>query len=329
MVKSPLFFRDRPQVAKSRRSDASPVPAPGDPLSQVVELLRPRAVFANIVSGKGAWAVRYSEYGLPSFCIVLDGSCVLDVDDHEPLFISAGDFILLPATPAFTLSGFDTAPPVHMDPHAIAGRTTELRYGDPQGYPDMRSLGGSFQFDSADSSLLVSLLPRVLHIRGSTRLSRLVAMVGEESGSPQPGSEFMLGRLVEVMLVEAMRQATAGRAPPGLLQGLGDARLAPALKQLHARVAHPWTVGELAKTAAMSRSAFSERFTQRVGMAPMEYLQAWRMEIAKQLLRGERMPVSAVAERVGYGSTSAFTAAFSRRVGQSPARFAQVGAGPQ
>jgi transcriptional regulator GlxA family with amidase domain len=139
----------------------------------------------------------------------------------------------------------------------------------------------------------------------------------------------MLGRLVEVMLVEAMRQATAGRAPPGLLQGLGDARLAPALKQLHARVAHPWTVGELAMTAAMSRSAFSERFTQRVGMAPMEYLQAWRMEIAKRLLRGERMPVSAVAERVGYGSTSTFTVAFSRRVGQSPARFARVGAGPQ
>jgi AraC-like DNA-binding protein len=131
----------------------------------------------------------------------------------------------------------------------------------------------------------------------------------------------MLSRLVEMLLVEAMRLTTAGGAPPGLLRGLGDERLAMALKQIHVRIDYPWTVGELAKAAALSRSTFFDRFTRTVGVAPMEYLLAWRMEIAKDLLRRDELTVTEVAERVGYGSTSAFSVAFSRHVGEPPSRY--------
>jgi AraC-like DNA-binding protein len=293
-----------------------------DPLSEVVRLLRPRAVFANVISGKGNWAVRYSEYGLPSFCIVLDGSCRLAVDGHDPVTIGAGDFVLLPTTPAFTLSSFVPAPPIHLDPRTVAKARRELRYGDPKGPPDMRSLGGSFLFDSTDPRLLVSLLPTLVHVRDSVRLSRLVQMVGEESAQQRPGGEFVTSRLVDLLLVEAMRAASGGGAPPGLLRGLGDERLARALKQMHMRIDHSWSIDQLARIAALSRSAFFERFTRMVGVAPMEYLLAWRMEIAKELLRDGQLTVFEVAERVGYGSTSAFSVAFSRHVGQSPSRYA-------
>lgn len=296
-----------------------------DPLSEVVRLLHPRAVFANIVSGKGNWAVRYSEYGRPSFCIVLDGSARLAVDGHEPITISAGDFVLLPTTPAFTISSFAPAPPVHMNPDDVAGGTAELRYGDKKGQPDMRSLGGTFLFDSADAGLLVSLLPKVVHVQGSRRLSQLVQMVGEESADQKPGSELMLSRLVELLLVEAMRYASAGSAPPGLLRGLGDERLARALKKMHEQIDRAWTVEQLAKIAVLSRSVFFERFTRLVGVAPMEYLLAWRMEIAKELLRANELTVSEVAQRVGYGSTSTFSVAFSRHVGQPPSQYARSG----
>ena len=90
---------------------------------------------------------------------------------------------------------------------------------------------------------------------------------------------------------------------------------------MHARVDHAWTVAELAQVAALSRSAFYDRFTRTVGVAPMEYLLGWRMEIAKQFLRHDRLPVAEVAERVGYGSASTFSTAFSRHVGQPPGRF--------
>lgn len=294
-----------------------------DPLSDVVRLLHPRAVFANVISGKGNWAVRYGEYGQPGFCIVLEGSALLAVDGHEPITISAGDFVLLPTTPPFTLSSFVPAPPVFIDPRLTPGGEGERRHGEQQGPPDMRSLGGAFLFDTTDARLLVSLLPAVVHVQGSDRLMQLVQWVGKEYQQKQPGSDYVLSRLAELLLIEAMRSKTTGSAPPGLLRGLGDERLATALKQMHARIDHPWTVGELAKAAALSRSTFFDRFTRTVSVPPMEYLLAWRMQIAKDLLRREGLAVTEVAERIGYGSTSTFSVAFSRHVGIPPSRYAR------
>lgn len=293
-----------------------------DPLTEVVKLLQPRAVFANPISGKGDWAARFSAYGKPSFCIMLGGGCLLAVDGHETVTLSAGDFVLLPTTPAFTISSLGPAAPVDLDPNAV-GKQGEVRYGDRTGEADMRSLGGAFLFDAADSKLLVSLLPEVVHVQGSMRLAQLVRMVGEEYAEQSPGHEFMLSRLVEMMLIEAMRSTTSRNAPSGLLRGLGDERLAPALKQMHARIDHTWTVAQLAAVAALSRSAFFDRFTRIVGVAPMEYLLAWRMEIARDLLRREGLAVAQVAERVGYASTSTFSTAFSRHVGLSPRQYAR------
>ncbi|WP_187471119.1 AraC family transcriptional regulator [Luteimonas viscosa] len=299
-----------------------------DPLSQVVALLRPRAVFANVVSGRGRWAVRYAEYGRPSFCIMLGGRCRLAVDGHPPLAIEAGDFILLPATPAFTLSSDDPPAPVSRDPHALPSDGSEVRYGEAGGTPDMRSLGGAFVFDRADPALLVSLLPGVVHVRDATRPSQLVAMVAGETTQPRPGSEAALSRLAELLLIEAMRATTAGDAPPGLLRGLGDERLAIALSLMHAHIERPWTVAQLARAAALSRSSFYERFTRTVGIAPMEYLLAWRMQVARQLLRQGGSRAAQIAERVGYASASAFSVAFRRHVGLAPGAYvrAQVAA---
>lgn len=294
-----------------------------DPLSDVVRLLHPKAVFANLISGKGRWAVRYAAYGQPGFCIVLEGSAVLAVDGHPPIAIGAGDFVLLPTTPAFTLSGVLPAPPVFIDPQVVPGGQGELRHGEQGGAPDMLALGGAFLFDSANAGLLVSLLPAVVHVQGAGRLMHLVRMVGEEYQDRKPGNDYMLSRLVQMLLVEAMRWTSAGNAPPGLLRGLGDARLAPALTQIHARIDHAWTVGELARVAALSRSTFFERFTRTVGVAPMAYVLAWRMRVAKDLLRRDGASVADVAQRVGYGSTSSFSVAFSRHTGEPPSRYAR------
>lgn len=294
-----------------------------DPLSEVIALLQPRTVFSKCISGAGRWGVRYSDYGQPSFCAVLDGRCRLAVDGHPALALEAGDFVLLPATPGFTLSGFEPVKPVHIDPKVTASPTGEVRHGTRGGRPDVRLLGGYFVFDSPDASLLVSLLPAVVHVRGAERLPVLVGLVGEESAERRPGRELVLTRLVEVLLIEALRSASGDQAPPGLLRGLADPRLAPAIRQMHDRLAHSWTVEQLAKRAALSRSAFFERFTRTVGLTPMEYLLAWRMAVAKNLLRHHDVGLAEVAERVGYGSASTFSTAFSRHVGQPPGRYAR------
>jgi transcriptional regulator GlxA family with amidase domain len=167
------------------------------------------------------------------------------------------------------------------------------------------------------------LLPPLLHVRGVERLSFLVKLVGDEAGERRPGRELVLARLVELLLIEALRSNPGEDSPAGLLRGLADTRLAAAMRHMHAHPAHAWTVAQLAKKVALSRSAFFERFTQAVGMPPMEYLLAWRMALAKDLLRREDIGLAQVAGRVGYGSASAFSTAFSRYVGQSPGRFAR------
>ena len=186
-----------------------------DPLSEVIALLQPRAVFSRPISGAGRWGIRYSAFGQPSFCAVLEGSCRLAVDGERPLALEAGDFVLMPATPGFTMSGFEPVRFERLDPKVMATVPGEVRHGTRGGRPDVRLLGGWFVFDSPDSAMLVSLLPSLVHVRGIERLSVLVRLVGEEASERRSGRDLVLTRLVEVLLIEALRSTPGEDAPPG------------------------------------------------------------------------------------------------------------------
>ena len=169
----------------------------------------------------------------------------------------------------------------------------------------------------------MSLLPRFVHVRGQGRLTTLVELVNEEWQGDRPGRDVVVARLVEVLLIEAFRSTAGPAAPPGLLRGLADDRLAVALRRMHDRPSHAWTVVELARAAALSRSTFFDRFRREVGAAPMEYLLGWRMALAKDLLRREKLSAAQAAERVGYSSASTFSTAFARHVGLPPMSYAR------
>lgn len=301
-----------------------------DPLAQIIELLRPRTVFAKGICGAGRWAVSYSQFGHPGFCAVIEGQCRLAVEGERPVVLQAGDFVLLPATPAFTMSSMEPAIPRRIAPEvAVPGGPApsgEIRHGEQGGAPDVRLRGGYFLFDSPDAALIVSLLPAMIHIHGNERLAALVRLFGEEAGQERPGRELILSRLVEVLLIESLRAAQAKDIPPGLLRGLADARVAEALRQMHGDTQRPWTVEGLARAAGLSRSAFFDRFTRTVGLRPMEYFGAWRMAVAKDILRSGPIALDEVARRVGYGSASTFSTAFSRHVGKAPGQFARAAA---
>ncbi|MDR0188937.1 AraC family transcriptional regulator [Pseudomonas yamanorum] len=294
-----------------------------DPLSDVIALLKPRAVFSKGISGAGTWGVRYSEFGLPSFCGVLEGSCRLVIDGQPELVLEAGDFLLLPKTPAFTLSGFAPVEPWAMVPVYGSTQPDELRHGDPDAPADVRLLGGHFDFESPEATMLVAMLPARVHVRGVERLATLVRLLREESTAQAAGRELILTRLVEVLLIEALRSIPPAHTPQGLLRGLADPRLAKALRQMHGDLAHGWTVLQLAQVATLSRSAFFKRFTTTLGQAPMEYLLGWRMTVAKDLLRRTQLGIIEVAEGVGYRSASAFSTAFTRHVGVPPSQYAR------
>lgn len=292
-----------------------------DPLAEVVTLLRPAAPFSKLVSAAGAWRVRRTEEGQPFYCVILDGSCRLVVDGQAPMDLQTGDFVLVPAAYDFMMSSLAPAESVGLDAPPVELRHGEFRHGVQSGPPDVRLLVGHCVFGSPDADLLVSLLPKVVHVCGKKRLTTLVQLVSEEAHEQRPARDVILARLLEVLLIEALRSTAGTAASPGLLRGLADARLAAAIRCMHESPTRTWTVAELASKATLSRSTFFERFTRTVGVAPMEYLLGWRMALAKDLLWRNDYGIAEIAERVGYSSSSSFSVAFTRHVGLPPTQY--------
>ena len=134
---------------------------------------------------------------------------------------------------------------------------------------------------------------------------------------------MILERLVEILLIEGLRSVPGTTSGPSLLRGLSDDRVVTVLRLMHGDLKRNWTANRLAREVGMSRSAFFDRFLRTVGMTPMDYLLAWRMAVAKTLLRQGGLTIAEIAMKVGYGSASAFGLAFVRHEGQSPGAFAK------
>jgi AraC-like DNA-binding protein len=296
-----------------------------NPLDDIIALLRPHAAFSKPISGRGHWGVRYAATHSPSFCVVLEGQCWLAMEGRAPLRLEKGDFLLLTTTPAFALY---SKPGVRYV-SGIPSRTG-VRHGEPKGRPDFRMLGGTFETELANGKLLLALLPGRIHIRSAesdtSRLSRIVSLIMEEYSGARPGRDLILGRLLEILLVDSLRshELDPGNMATGLIAGLRDPSISRVLGAMHARVQHGWTVANLAEHVGMSRSAFAARFSEKVGCAPMEYLSLWRMSLAQDALRRGGVGLEELAEDIGYQSASAFSTAFRKKVGCAPSVFARA-----
>jgi AraC-like DNA-binding protein len=299
-----------------------------DALAAVVTLLKPQAIAATIVHGGGRWGVRYSKFGHPSFALVLKGPCWLAADGVPAADLATGDFVLFPATPAFTLASDAKVKPKQLEPVPSGNQLDEFFHGDMTAGPSASLLGGYFTFDPINAALLLDILPPMLHLRATDpamgSVASVVDLVKREVLEKRAGQSLVLTRLVEVMLVEALRSAPAALVSTGLLAGLRDPQLAMALRAIHTRMSQPWTLVTLAREAGMSRSSFAGRFAQVIGLTPLNYLLQWRLAVARDLLTRGQMTVAETALAVGYESASGFSTAFSRETGQSPRAFVEA-----
>lgn len=309
MVRNPDYIGDSPDMAI-------------DPLAEIVTLLQPSASYSKLVEYAGRWRIRRDVEGKPVYFAVLEGACRIVAPSRPPIILNAGDFVLSPSSSAQLIESIETPPQgIDMVPRELgAGR---FRVGPGDEPVNLRMQVGLCSFASPDAALLVSLLPAMVVVRGEPRLAQLVHLVGDETLHQRPGRELVLERLLEVLLIEALRCGADVAAVPSVARGLRDERLVAALRAMHARPAHGWTVADLAAEAAMSRSAFFARFSRVVGRSPMDYLLAWRMALAKRLLRRRDLTIERVAAEVGYGSASTFSTAFTRHTGIPPMRFAR------
>ena len=294
---------------------------PPDPLSSVVNLLKPSVSISKMVEGGGQWLVERHDMASPFYCAVVEGQCELTVQGRDPLGLRAGDFELIPHMQGFTMTSA-VPPPLHMPRRPLETGPGRFRLGKQEAPVDMRALVGHCRFNTLAGDLLVSLLPDLIHVSGQERLTALVPVIHDETRANRPGREMILERLLEMLLIEALRSGPAESLPPGLLRGLSDPKLTGALQQIHTEMGGALSVGAMARAAGMSRSDFFERFRKQLGRAPMEYATDWRMAVAKTLLKQGNKTIAEIAARVGYGSASAFGLAFTRHEGLPPGAFA-------
>ncbi|MDH3500175.1 MAG: AraC family transcriptional regulator [Acidimicrobiia bacterium] len=187
---------------------------------------------------------------------------------------------------------------------------------------------GSVRFEPGGAHPLLSVLPPMIHARDvdgslSTVIERLIGMIASEVDEPVPGSETVIARLTDVLVIyvlrEYIRRLEGGQA--GWLGALRDAEIGQALGLMHRRPEASWTAEALARAVGLSRSAFFSRFRAAVGETPSEYLTRWRVQVACRILRDERVSVASVAARVGYQTEASFSNAFVRVMGVRPGAY--------
>jgi AraC-like DNA-binding protein len=205
----------------------------------------------------------------------------------------------------------------------------KARHADDEHCHDRRAtvfLCGAYRFSGDVGEGLLAALPQVLPLSAAVGdpLNDVIAVLSRELAAAEPGQQTVLDRLLDVLLVLAIRTSfkTSGSAPRWF-QASADPRLSGALHAIHDDAAHAWTVPELAAVSGLSRAAFARSFQRALGLAPMQYLTSWRMTLARDYLRTGQPTLAQVAERTGYASPYAFAAAFRRHHGQPPGLWRQ------
>ncbi len=292
-----------------------------DPLPQIVGLLKPQAVFWRVVEAHDAWKISFHPTNVVVFGQIIEGACHVEREDGISFDIEAGDFMLMASPPNWTMSAFGGDKPVDFmaaleDPGLLLSPACPTRV--------TRFIAGNFKFAAANRDLISTLMLPIVKVRGNEaeagRLCALLATLGDEALADRPSRSLVLDRLLEVILIDALRYRPAdiGAGGRGLLAGLADPKIGLALHIMHSDTRRPWTLVALAREVGMSRSALASRFAQIVGVPPIEYLANWRMTLAKSALASADLPMVDIAEMAGYQSVSAFSTAFKRETGLSP-----------
>lgn len=291
-----------------------------DPFSQVIDLLKPQAVFWRVLEAHDAWTLGFRATNHVVLGQILEGSCRVEREDVG-FDLEAGDFMMMVAPGSWTLSALGGGAPVAFE---AAVQDPRLLLSPSPPAHIARFIAVSFTVAAANHDLISSLRLPIVQVRRNEapadRLGALLATLGDEALADRPGRTIVVDHLLEVILVEALRYRApeVGAGNRGLMAGLTDPQIGRALRILHADTRRPWTLVSLAREVGMSRAALASRFVQVVGIPPMEYLAQWRMSLAKGALASAEAPLTEIAQRAGYQSVSAFSAAFKRETGLSP-----------
>jgi AraC-like DNA-binding protein len=267
---------------------------------------------------------------LVTYHLVVEGGAVIELADGPSIELKAGDIVIFPhGDPHHMSSGKGAKPP--FPNYGISAKVksrdlSPLRAGG--GGETSRFVCGYMTCDPYLSRPILSGLPSVFKVnvrtdRAGHWLESSIMHLVDEAASGRVGSEAMLAKLSEALFVDTLRRYVAGlpEQQMGWLAGARDPIVGKSLGLMHSRIAHPWTIADLADEVGISRSALVERFTRYLSEPPMTYLTRWRLQLAARSLEKTSRGVAEIAADVGYESEAAFNRAFKREFGQPPGRY--------
>jgi len=228
-------------------------------------------------------------------CVVTHGALHMEGGDRGPVVIDAGELVMLP----------HGASDLKLAASDIPATIVLCR----------------FRFDPDSLRGMIVALPQYIHIRraqGAGWLEGIVHFLLIEAGDVQPGAALMVSRLIDLVVIRALRSWIHQGPTSGWLGGLSDARIANALKAIHEHPMQRWSIEALAAIAGMSRSSFCERFAALVGRSPLRYHNEWRLTLARDLLASRSARVGEIGLSIGYESEAAFSRAYKALFGHSP-----------
>ncbi len=276
-------------------------------LSEILRSLRTHGSVYFCDRREPPWSLEFSDVESASFHLVRRGECwVIAGEEIERL--GPGDLLFVESGRNHVLSSEHPNSP-HL---SVAS--------------DILLLCGYCRFDAGLRHPLTQAFPVFTVLRGeellgNPRLKNTLDQLSTEYMSQQPGSQIIVDKLTEILLVELIRINFGKSKQSGFIAALSDKQISKALELLHTAPQKAWTLEGLATEVAMSRAALAKRFKQLVGQTMFEYLTALRMQRAQELLRDSELPLYQVANRVGYESDLAFTKTFKRLLGMTPTSY--------
>ncbi len=306
-----------------------------DMLSDILSHLELSGTLYFRTSFTSPWSIRVPSYeNVARFHYAHKGRCLIRVGNElTPVKLEQGDLVIIMRGAAHTLFCDPTTEDLAVQLDDVIEQsgydgTGALVYGGEFGsHHEAQLICGHFSFASNASHMLIDALPPHIHIRNYGESSgrwmeNTLRVIGNEVGHAQMGSDLIGLKMSEIIFTQALRDylSTEG-ADKSILSGFTNPNIARALSAVHKNPAYPWTLGELAKTAGLSRTSFAMRFVKCMSVTPMGYITKWRMQIASQKLLKTDDPIIKIAEDVGYQSEAAFGRVFKKYQQVAPATY--------
>ncbi|HEY3503762.1 MAG TPA: AraC family transcriptional regulator [Actinocatenispora sp.] len=298
-----------------------------DVLSDLLHRARAGTVLVRQLVRRPPWSITFADGPPLTVFAALGGHASVRLADTDPVRLAAGDIALVTGTGEHTVADAESTPTQLVirggRKYPVAGAThrhlAPRTYGD--GMPGATVLlRGGYELRGAAGDRLVDLLPPLAVVPAGPRTAAALDLLAAETARDEPGQDAVLHRLLDLVLVCALRAwCTRPEATtPGWYGALADPAVGAALRLMHEDPGRRWTVAGLAAAVGMSRAAFAARFAGLVGRPPLGYLTDWRMAVAADLLRDTDSTIATVARTVGYEDGFAFSVAFKRTRGVSP-----------